>query len=452
MTGRRRGSARPRTPGRALTVLAVATTAALLAAGCTPGSKKQDVAPAGSEASGTVEFWHPFTDRESDAVDAIVKDFQASHPKIKVTVKSGQDDDKMTQAIGAGNGPDVGLSYSTDIVGKFCSSGAWIDLNPYIKRDKLDLGRFPATVKQYTEYQGKRCSMPALADAYGIYYNKDMFAKAGITGPPKTLAELTADAQKLTVRNPDGSIKVAGFLPEWGFYENSPAHLAPAVGATWLTSDGKSAIGSDPAWKDLLTWQKSLVDWYGYDKLEAFRASLGDEFSDDNAFMKGQVAINVDAEFRLAFISDSDTAKNMNFGVAPLPTKDGANYGAGYVTGNVMGVSKTARNPEAAWELVKYLTSDTQAIVKLSDALKNVPTTTDALATSSLQQDPAFKTFIDIFNNPKSSTTPPSSSGPGYQEKFQDFLNDYQAGKVSDLDAGLKDIDNQINQLIQLGG
>jgi multiple sugar transport system substrate-binding protein len=90
--------------------------------------------------------------------------------------------------------------------------------------------------------------------------------------------------------------------------------------------------------------------------------------------------------------------------------------------------------------------------VKLSDALKNVPTTTDALSTSSLKDDANFKTFIDIFNNPKSSTTPPSSVGAGYQEKFQDFLNTYQSGKVSDLDAGLKDIDNQINQLIQLGG
>src|SRR5207249_1011592 len=105
MTGRRRGSARLRTPGRALTVLTVASTAVLLAAACTPGAKKKDVAPAGQDASGTVEFWHPFTDRESDAVDAIVKDFQASHPKIKVTVKGGQDDDKMTQAIGAGQGP-----------------------------------------------------------------------------------------------------------------------------------------------------------------------------------------------------------------------------------------------------------------------------------------------------------------------------------------------------------
>src|SRR5690348_7214569 len=166
MTGRRRGPARLRTPGRALTVLTVASTAVLLAAACTPGAKKNDVAPAGQDASGTVEFWHPFTDRESDAVDAIVKDFQASHPKIKVTVKGGQDDDKMTQAIGAGQGPDVGLSYSTDIVGKFCASGAWQDLAPYVSRDHLDLNNIPGPVREYTEYQGKRCTMPFLADAY----------------------------------------------------------------------------------------------------------------------------------------------------------------------------------------------------------------------------------------------------------------------------------------------
>jgi multiple sugar transport system substrate-binding protein len=450
MTGRRRGFARLRTPGRALTVLTVASTAALLAAACTPAAKKKDAAPAGQEASGAVEFWHPFTDREGDAMGAIIKDFQASHPKIQVTVKGGQDDSKMTQAIGAGTGPDVGLSFSTDIVGKFCSSGAWIDLNQYINRDKLDLSKYPAAVKQYTEFQGKRCSMPVLADAYGIYYNKDMFDKAGIAGPPKTLDELTADAQKLTVKNPDGSIKVAGFLPEWGFYENSPAHLGPAVGATWLTKDGKSAIGSDPAWKDLLTWQKSLVDWFGYDKLEAFKSSLGDEFSADNAFQKGQVAINIDAEFRIAFLKDQ--TPDLKFGVASLPTKDSSRYGSGYVTGNVIGISKTAKNPEAAWELIKYLTANTDTIVKLADGLKNVPTTTDALKASSLGSDPAFKNFIDIFNNPKSSTTPPSPVGPGYQEKFQNFLNDYQAGKVSDLNSGLKDIDNQINQLIQLGG
>jgi multiple sugar transport system substrate-binding protein len=432
-----------RVPLAALAVLAVT-------AACTPAPAKQKVADPGTEVSGTVEFWHFFTDREAAAIDSVVADFKASHPKINVIVKSGQDDSKMTQAIGAGQGPDVGLSYSTDIVGKFCASGAWLDLGQYITRDKVSLDGFPATVRQYTEYKGKRCSMPVLADAYGLYYNKKMFAAAGITDPPKTLDELAADAKKLTKRSANGTIQVAGFLPEWGFYENSPSHLGPAVGAKWLNDDGSSAIGSDSNWQTLLNWQKSLVDWYGYAKLEAFRAGIGDEYSDANAFQKGQVAMNIDGEYRIAFAKDQ--AKDLEFGVAPIPTASPDLYGSGYVTGNVIGISRNAKNPEAAWELIKYLTTNTAAIVKLSNSLKNIPTTKDALASKDLQLDPEFKTFIDIFNNPKSSTTPPSSAGPAYQEAFQNFCLEWQAGKVPDLATGMKNTDKQINSLLQLGG
>lgn len=424
--------------------------AALLAAACTPAPKENKVADPGTQVSGTVELWHFFTEREANAIASVVKDFQSTHPNITVTIKSGQDDSKVTQAIGAGKGPDVGLSYSTDIVGKFCSSGAWVDLAPYIKRDNVDLTKLNATTRQYTEFDGKRCAMPFLADAYGLFYNKDLFAKAGIAGPPKTLDELTADAKKLTVKNPDGSLKTVGFLPLFDFYENAAAHLAPAVGAKWLTDDGKSAIAADPAWKTLLTWQKSLVDWYGYDKLQKFRAGLGDEFSGDNAFQKGQVAINVDAEYRLAFIKDQ--APKLKYGVAPLPTTDPARYGAGYVTGNILGISKNAKNPEAAWELIKYLTTDDKAIVKLANLIKNIPTTTASLADPALQVDPDFKAFLDIFANPNSSTTPPSASGPAYQETFGTFLTSWQAGKVKDLDTGLADADKKVNNVMTLGG
>jgi multiple sugar transport system substrate-binding protein len=425
-------------------------TAALLAAACTPAPKENKIADPGTQVSGTVELWHFFTEREAAAIDTVVKDFESTHPNIKVTVKSGQDDSKVTQAIGAGNGPDIGLSYSTDIVGKFCSSGAWVDLTPYIKRDGVDLNQLNATTRQYTEFGGKRCAMPFLADAYGIFYNKDMFAKAGIAGPPKTLDELTEDAKKLTVKNADGSLKTVGFLPLFDFYENAAAHLAPAVGAKWLTADGKSAIAGDPAWKTLLTWQKSLVDWYGYDNLQKFRAGLGDEFSADNAFQKGQVAINVDAEYRLAFVKDQ--SPNLKYGVAPLPTTDPATYGGGYVTGNIMGISKNAKNPEAAWELIKYLTTNDAAITKLAGLLKNVPTTTKALADPSVAADADFKTFVDIFANPNSSTTPPSASGPAYQETFGTFLTNWQAGKVKNLDAGIVDADKQVNNVMTLGG
>ncbi|MFF5295490.1 ABC transporter substrate-binding protein [Paractinoplanes globisporus] len=426
-------------------------TAVLLTTACTPAPKEDTkIADPGTQVSGTVEFWHFFTEREADAIDQVIKDFESTHPNIKVTVKSGQDDSKVTQAIGAGNGPDVGLSYSTDIVGKFCSSGAWVDLTQYITRDKVDLNQLNATTRSYTEFDGKRCAMPFLADAYGMYYNKDMFAKAGIAGPPKTLDELTEDAKKLTVKNPDGSLKTVGFLPLYDFYENAAAHLAPATGAKWLTADGKSAVGTDPNWKTLLTWQKNLVDWYGYENLNKFRASLGDEFSADNAFQKGQVAINMDAEYRLAFLKDQ--APNLKYGVAPIPTTDPARYGGGYVTGNILGISKNAKNPEAAWELIKYLTTNDAAVTKLAGLIKNVPTTQKAIADPTLNADADFKTFIDIFNNPNSMTTPPSASGPAYQETFGKFLTDYQAGKVKDIDAGLAEADKQINSVMTLGG
>ena len=105
---------------RRTTLLAAALLLAVTA--CTPGNNKNtEAAPTATEASGTVEFWHPFTEREAQAVETVIADFKAKYPKIDVKITGGQDDPKMLQAISAGKGPDVGLSYSTDIVGKFCS-------------------------------------------------------------------------------------------------------------------------------------------------------------------------------------------------------------------------------------------------------------------------------------------------------------------------------------------
>jgi multiple sugar transport system substrate-binding protein len=437
---------------RAAVVVGAALAAVALAAGCTPSPKPQTIASPGVTASGTIEFWHFFTDREASAIASVVADFEAKFPAIHVVVKSGQDDDKMTQAISAGQGPDVGLSYSTDIVGKFCSSGAWQDLAGYIQRDSLDLTAIPAPVREYTAFQGKRCTMPFLADAYGLYYNKKMFAAAGIANPPKTLSELSADAKLLTKLNSNGTIKVAGFDPLYGFYENSAAHFGPMAGAKWLTSDGKSAIGTDPGWKEILAWQQGLIHDLGYAKLTKFQSTFGDEFSADNAFEKGQVAMNVDGEYRIAFIQADHP--DLEWGVAPIPVADSHPdlYGSGYITGNVIGISKNAKNPEAAWVFIRYLTTDTDAVVKLANGIKNIPTTNAALASSKLELDPAFKTFLDIFANPKTSTTPPSASGTAYQDDFGSFLDKWQSGKVPDLNAGLTALDTQINQHLALGG
>jgi multiple sugar transport system substrate-binding protein len=270
--------------------------------------------------------------------------------------------------------------------------------------------------------------------------------------PPKTLSELTALAKELTVRNPDGTIKVAGFIPSGQYYENTAGHLGAMVGAKWTNPDGTSAIGSDPAWKKLLTWQKDLVDWYGYANLDRFRKGLGDEFSGKHPFYQGKVAMAIDGEWRVAMLATE--APKIDYGTAPMPVADDRPdlYGSGFTAGTVIGVPKGAKNPQASWALVKYLTTDTGALVTLANAIRNVPTTKAALDSPDLVKDDHFQTFLDIFANPATTTVPAHVNSVFNQEALQTFEASWEKGSVKDLDAGLAGVDKTINDKFKLTG
>jgi multiple sugar transport system substrate-binding protein len=433
---------------RIAAAFALMTALALVACGGGGDSKSSTQSAAGSSTTShepvTITLWNGFTERELGVIKQAVADFHGSHPWITVKVVGGVNDDKIIAAIRGGNAPDVAQSFTADNTGLFCSSGGWIDLKPYMDKSKIDAGMFPQAVQTYTEYQGKRCALPMLADTYGLYYNKDLFAKAGITSPPKTMSELTADAKKLTVRDGD-SFKVVGFDPAQGFYENAPAHYGPLFGAAWVDGDNKSVLSKQPGWAEFMNWQKGLIDFYGFDKLRRWQAGAGDEFSASNAFERGKLAMAIDGEYRTAFIKAEHP--KLNYGTAPMPAADSHPelYGAGYVTGNIIGIPKGAKNKDAAWELIKYLTTDEHGLSVLSNGLRNVPTTTASLQSNELTPDPKFKIFLDIFAHPKTATTPITAAGSANQELFQDFVAKWQAGKVSDLTGGLANVDKQID-------
>ena len=433
-------------------VAAVLMASAALTVACGGGGGGGSSTPSTSNASSgdtakpvTITLWNGFTNRELGVVQQAVDAFHQAHPNITVKVVGGINDDKIIAAIRGGNSPDVAQSFTADNSGAFCGSGAWVELKPYLERDKISDSIFPPAPRSYTQFKGTRCALPMLADAQGLYYNKDLFKKAGLDGPPKTISQLTEYAKKLTVKNPDGSLKVVGFNPVMNWYENTPAGFGPMFGAKWVDDSGKSSLSTDPAWAKLLKWQKDLVDWYGYDKLVKFQAGLGDEFSAQNAFEKGKVAMNMDGEWRTAFIADE--APKLNYGTAPLPVDD-ANpdlYGGGYTTGNIAGIPKTAKHPEQGWALLKYLATNDKAMVLLSNGLRNVPTTVSSAKSPDLKPDPKFATFLKIYSSPHTTTTPVTAAGSANQEAFNSFTNKWQAGRVPDLQAGLAGVDKQID-------
>ena len=241
---------------------------------------------------------------------------------------------------------------------------------------------------------------------------------------------------------------MVGFDPTIGFYENTAATFGHLFGARWRT-DGHSSLSTDPAWAKLLRWQKELVDWYGRDDLAAFHEQAGDEFSPSNAFQAGSLAMCLDGEWRVAFIAVE--ADELDYGTAPLPVDDSRPelYGSGYINGSVIGIPLNARHREAAWTLVKYLATDEAALAKLSNGLRNVPSTWASLRSPALVQDDRFAVFLDIFAHERSATAPMTPIGSEYLEMLDELANRWQAGEVSNLEAALAALDRAIDEKIR---
>ncbi len=406
-----------------------------------------------------MDLWSFYSGGEFKKYCEVLQDFHRKFPNISIQHTGGKSDQDILRAVSSGTAPDLFISQGPDNVAKFCSSGAYADLSPNLQADGIDLSKeIPEPATRYTSFEGNQCTLPVLSDAYGLYYNKDMFDAAGISEPPKTFSQLEADAKKTTKLNPDGSIKVAGFVPLSTFYELNGFYNGKYSGGTWYDDNGKSAMASDPTWGRLLQWDKDFIaNVYGpdgYNKLQQFIAEVGgpnSEWSSAQAFETEQLAMAFDGEWRNAFIQDDGS--KVNYGTAPFPVADDHPelYGAGQIGGDVLGIPSNAKQPAEAWQLLKYLALDTGAEVKLAQTLKNVPTTFQSLKDPTLNSDPHFKPFMEIFANPNSGFKPLTPIGQTDADLWDAFIEKWESGQVSDLQAGLQDVAAQIDQQLQLG-
>lgn len=413
--------------------------------------------PAGTTASDDpsaknveILFWHGWSaPSEVKGIEASIKNFQAKFPNIKVKVVGNINDDKIKQALRTGgpSSPDVVSSFTTTNVGAFCSSNVFTDLKPFIEKSAINLEEtFPKPVLDYTQFEGKRCALPLLNDAYGLYYNKDAFKAAGIANPPKTLSEFEAVAKKLTKPKGD-SFSQLGFMPNYHGYEVTTSQYGALWGLKYFDGQGKSNASRDPNFVKAYQGQKKLVDALGgYAKLEKYRTTFGDEWGAKNPFHTGQVAMAFDGEWRAGMAKDAGI--KFELGVAPVPVPDDQEdtYGKGYLSGTIIGISNKSEKKNAAWELTKYLTTDTDAVVNFSNAIHNVPSTFEALKSPKLADDPIMDVFIGIAQHKDSNSAPASINGGAFLTTLQDLGYQYESGKITDLPAALKKADEQIDK------
>ncbi|MFJ1588172.1 ABC transporter substrate-binding protein [Streptomyces sp. NPDC088197] len=186
--------------GRTAAALAAATTVSLLLAGC------GDNGAGGGTSDGVVKLTMltGFTGPDAPSYQALIKEFNAGHPKIQVTMTAepwatiGQ---KLPASWATGQGPDLATpSSDPGAIFTYIKTNSVLPLDPAVGAGtgQIDSAAFPAAVKSAFTVDGKLYAVPANMATLVLYYNKAMFAAAGISRPPATEDEFIADAKKLT--------------------------------------------------------------------------------------------------------------------------------------------------------------------------------------------------------------------------------------------------------------
>ena len=227
----------------------------------TSGAEEVEMADA-SEVDGTeISFWHSMGGVNGQAIDTLVKKFNDEN-EYGITVKAqyqGEYDDSLNKLKSSqiGNmGADLVQVY--EIGTRFMIESGWITpMQQMIDADNYDLSQIEPNLAAYYTIDNQLYSMPFNSSTPIMYYNKEMFEKAGITEIPDSLEGIEAVGEKLLNEGGAGQVISLGIYG-W-FFELYDKGYAPNVGKGGDAgladfSAGKSAItlGSTASLKQIL--------------------------------------------------------------------------------------------------------------------------------------------------------------------------------------------------------
>jgi multiple sugar transport system substrate-binding protein len=333
--------------------------------------------------SATLVVWGVFDD--PIAFSEAMKGFQKANKNITIEYKSfkPQDYEKaVLDALAAGQGPDV-----------------WMFHNTWLPKHINKLQSMPATaagasaplmtVRQFQDTfvdvaatdllnGGKIYGLPLYTDTLALYYNKDMFATAGIPQPPKTWVEFQEDVKKITTYDASRNITRSGaamgtarninrstdilmmLMLQSGVQmtdpDNTQASFSRSVNGQnvgeraleFYTDFANKGRGAGDNGKQVYCWDDSL------------------HYSID-AFNSGETAMMINYSHQIPVIRAA--APRLNWAIAPVPqastvdSRTFANYWA-------LGVSLNSKNTDAAWKFVYYMAAGDGTVPYLNAALR----------------------------------------------------------------------------------
>ncbi|MBT2517672.1 extracellular solute-binding protein [Streptomyces sp. ISL-90] len=420
---------------RRIMTTAVAAAGLLALTACTAGGDD-----GGSEGRGDITIWYSNNEAEIAWGKQMVEAWNAENPDEQIKAQEipagSSSEEVIGAAITAGNAPCLVFNTSPAAVPQFQKQGGLVNLSEFEDGDSYITDRSGDLAEQYRSEDGGFYQMPWKSNPVMIFYNKAMFAQAGLDPENPSLAtydEFLATARTLVSSGASqfaiNPAPTSEFFQSW--FDFYPLYAAQS-GGTLLVEDGAATFDDENGTAVAEFWATLYAE--GLAGKEQYQ---GDAFADGISAMSivGPWAISVYGE-------------DVDWGAVPVPTQDGTAAEETYTFSDAknIGMFTACENQATAWDVLKFSTSEEQDGIWL-DETGQMPlrqNLTEAYA-DYFEANPAYEQFGD-----QAARTVEVPNVPNSIEIWQTFRDGYSNSVIfgeEPVPAFLTDAATEIDEL-----
>ncbi|HZM77453.1 MAG TPA: sugar ABC transporter substrate-binding protein [Candidatus Limnocylindrales bacterium] len=392
----------------------VALATILLAAACgeepaPPSAGPGAAATTSCASSGGLTMWER-SGGNKQMVDMLVEAWNTKNPDCKITltyIPHAEMVGKIAQGIASGEVPDL-MGMDLIYAPQFEKAQQLVDITDRIK-DWSELKTASKGHMTVGTYEGKLYGVPLYADVSALFYNKDLFTRAGLdpNKPPTSLAELRQYADKITALGSD----IKGYYLPGNCAGCNIFTVGPLMWASGATIEAAKA-GDEPLVGDGV---KQVLQ-FTRDMVKAKNVHDGDRTENGETFHlqfgSGKVGMMGTGNFNITLARQQNP--NMKFGISLLPgMTSGSN--ASFIGGDLVVIPKGSKRVNDAVNVMKFLLSDDVQVEVYAKALnlttrsdmvdnkyfKAEPLVQDVAKALAVGRTPYTLTFFEQINSPQ---------------------------------------------------
>lgn len=409
-------------------------------------TKAAETTTAAAAAGDTVLKWAVWDINLTTYYQPLIDAFEAANPGVKIEmVDLGSADYQTvlaTELTGSGSNFDVATIKDVPGYTTLVNKGVLEPLDDYIAKDNVDLSAYGGVTDQVT-VDGKLYELPFRSDFWVMFYNKDIFDKAGVAYPTNDMTFEQYDELARSVTNTTPGQEVYG------------AHYHTWRSAVQLFGilDGKNSI-VDGKYEFLKPYYEMILAEQNDGVCQDYATLKTSSLHYSGAFAQGNIAMmNMGSWFIPTLIEKIKTGEYgpevANWGLVKYPHAEGVEPGSTLATITSLSIPTSAPNKDLAWEFVKFVCGpDGAEVVANTGTIPAIKTDAVVEAISSMEGFPTDAASAEALKTANTYLEMPVHAKSSEIEVVLNEAHDAIMTEGSTIDEGIAQMNEQVGAIL----